>query len=56
MKDGTLAVPDNLFEPRGTLQVKRLIYKGAECVAGSVENVQAERGTGTVLPLRSKKQ
>jgi cyclic beta-1,2-glucan synthetase len=56
MQDGTLAIPDNLFEPRGTLQVKRLIYKGAECVAGSVENVQAERGTGTVLPLRLKKQ
>jgi cyclic beta-1,2-glucan synthetase len=55
MKDGMLAIPDNLFEPRGTLQVKRLIYKGAECVAGSVENVQAERGPGTVLPLRSKK-
>ena len=56
MKDGTLTMPDNLFDPRGTLQVKRLIYKGSECVAGIAENVEAERGTCAVLPLRSKKR
>ena len=56
MKDGTLAIPDNLFEPRGTLQVKRLMYKGSECVAGTAENVKAEPGTCAVLPLRSKKR
>jgi cyclic beta-1,2-glucan synthetase len=56
MKDGTLTIPDNLFEPRGSLQVKRLIYKGSECVAGTAENVKAEPGTCAVLPLRSKKR
>ena len=54
MKDGTLAIPDNLFEPRGRLQMKRLIYRGSECVAGSMENAKTEPVTCTVLPLHSK--
>jgi cyclic beta-1,2-glucan synthetase len=30
MQNGSLIIPENLFQPKGTLTVKRLIYKGGE--------------------------
>jgi len=56
MKDGTLTIPDNLFEPRGTLQLKRLVYKGSACAPGKAENGIAARDGCDILPLRSKKR
>ncbi|MEW6441770.1 MAG: glycosyl transferase family 36 [bacterium] len=46
MRDGSLVVPDDLFDAKGPLQVKRLVYKGEE-YRQRIEGSLSRRGTGT---------
>jgi len=54
MKDGALVIPDDLFEPRGTLQLKRLEYKGSEYLRDDSESLDTGRSRYAVTPLRLK--
>jgi cyclic beta-1,2-glucan synthetase len=54
LESGTLAIPDNLFEPRGMLRLRRLVYKGSECVGDAASRDDAVRGRNAFQPRRFK--
>ncbi|MCX5902358.1 MAG: hypothetical protein NTV89_02570, partial [Proteobacteria bacterium] len=54
MQNGSLVIPDTLFLPKGTLTVKRLVYKGREYTAAQRDGKIICDSAGATSSLKDK--